>query len=64
MARGWGSVKRTKKCMCDNKKWNVVHQRKVMVGKNFGKTMYTVYCNNCRAQWETLAKYAEKLAKL
>lgn len=61
MSRGMGSIYKTNKCNCDNKNWNIVNKKNIKSGKQSGKIIYIIYCNNCKKQWETSAKYAQEL---
>lgn len=63
MSKGLGAICKTNKCNCDNPEWKITDKRKVKSGKQFGKTIYLIYCMNCKTQWETSAKYAEELDK-
>lgn len=46
----------TKKCACDNPKWDLISERTISIGKNYGKTKYLYRCRNCREQWESFRK--------
>ena len=63
MARGNGAIRRTNKCKCESPKWQPAAKRQIKIGKQFGKTMYMIYCSNCKSQWETSARYAKELFK-
>lgn len=63
MARGQGSIYKTKKCKCNNPNWQLTAKSKVKTGKHFGKIKYLIFCSNCKSQWETSAKYAKELFK-
>lgn len=66
VAKGFGLVENTGKCICekmDMSNWRIVHKTTIKVGKQFGKPKAIVYCEKCRHQWETSAKYIEKLNK-
>ena len=46
----------TKSCKCNNPNHKIVMTTTVKSGKNFGKTKYLIYCNNCKAQWWSFKK--------
>lgn len=58
MANGWmGSSASGKSCCCevkDKSNWEIIGR----AGKK-----KTVYCNKCRSQWDTSAKYTEELKR-
>lgn len=45
----------TKKCSCENPKWEIDRKQKVKSGKNFGKIHYSVHCMSCGARWKTFS---------
>jgi hypothetical protein len=60
MARGLGSSASGKSCICEIKdisNWEIVGYTKGF------KRGYIVFCNKCRKQWNTKAKYCEELKK-
>jgi len=68
MARGFMNSSATgRACACPEKdmsNWTIINKSQIQTGKNFGKVKATIYCNKCKHQWETTAKYIEKLIKM
>lgn len=67
MARGFGASASGQVCCCedrDMKNWHIITMTKVKSGKQCGKPKATVRCDKCRCQWDTTAKYIERLSAL